>query len=65
MNRPLTEVFSNRKVVNGSKIYQSETSHRYVLGLYELMDRLTEKFPSLMIENCAAGGGRFDPGTVQ
>ena len=39
---------------------QGELGHRYVLGLYELMDRLTDTFPQVLIEGCAGGGGRFD-----
>lgn len=43
---------------------QKELSHRYVLGLYELMERLLKKFPSLLIEGCSGGGGRFDAGIL-
>lgn len=42
---------------------QREVSHRYMLGLYELLDRLTKKFPDVLFEGCA-GGGRFDPGML-
>ena len=45
-------------------VWQAETPHRYVLGLYELQHRLRERFPYLLIENCASGGGRFDPGML-
>lgn len=41
---------------------QKEFFHRFVLGTYELMGRLTEAFPDMLIENCSGGGGRFDPG---
>lgn len=58
MNRPLTEVYS------ASGAWQSEISHRYVLGLYELQRRITEAFPHVLLENCASGGGRFDPGML-
>ena len=43
---------------------QQEVFHRFVLGTYELMDRLTKAFPDLLIENCSGGGGRFDPGML-
>lgn len=43
---------------------QKELFHRFVLGTYELMGRLTEAFPHLLIENCSGGGGRFDPGML-
>ena len=43
---------------------QLEVSHRYILGVYELMDRLTGEFPEVLFENCAGGGGRFDAGML-
>ncbi len=43
---------------------QKELSHRYVLGLYEVMERLLCEFPDLLIEGCSGGGGRFDPGIL-
>ncbi|MBR5365574.1 MAG: alpha-galactosidase [Clostridia bacterium] len=41
-----------------------EIFHRFVLGTYELMGRLTETYPDLLLENCSGGGGRFDPGML-
>lgn len=38
-----------------------EIFHRFVLGTYEVMGRLVEDFPDLLLENCSGGGGRFDP----
>jgi alpha-galactosidase len=62
MNRPLTEVYS---IAAGlGEVWQAEVSHRYVLGVYELQGRLTKSFPNLLLENCASGGGRFDPGML-
>ena len=43
---------------------QKEIFHRYVLGTYELMERLLTEFPDLLLEGCAGGGGRFDPGML-
>ena len=43
---------------------QREVSHRYVLGLYSLMERLTAAFPDVLFEGCAGGGGRFDAGIL-
>lgn len=43
---------------------QAEASHRYMLGVYELMERLTGAFPEVLFENCAGGGGRFDAGML-
>ena len=41
-----------------------EISHRYVLGLYEILEEITTKFPDLLIEGCAGGGGRYDAGML-
>lgn len=43
---------------------QGEFFHRYVLGVYELMDRITTAFPHILLENCSGGGGRFDAGML-
>ena len=43
---------------------QGELFHRYVLGVYEMQERLTTEFPELLLENCSSGGGRFDPGML-
>ena len=43
---------------------QGELSHRYVLGVYEMQERLTHDFPDLLLENCSGGGARFDPGML-
>jgi alpha-galactosidase len=70
MNRPLTEAFSTGKWTGAQEkqglggVRQNETSHRFVLGVYELMGRLTREFPGILLENCASGGGRFDLGLL-
>lgn len=43
---------------------QQELFHRYVLGLYEIQERLVTEFPNLLLENCSGGGARFDPGML-
>ena len=43
---------------------QGEVSHRYILGVYRMQERLITEFPDLLLENCAGGGGRFDPGML-
>ncbi len=43
---------------------QMEISHRFYLGLYNLLERLTNRFPKVLFESCAGGGGRFDPGML-
>lgn len=43
---------------------QGEMPHRYVLGLYALLERLTAAFPDVLFEGCSGGGGRFDAGIL-
>lgn len=43
---------------------QMEAPHRYILGLYELLERLTGEFPEVLFEGCCGGGGRFDAGML-
>ncbi len=59
-NRNITEAGS---ALLGAQ-HGEEIFHRFVLGTYELMDRLTTDFPDLLLENCSGGGGRFDPGML-
>ena len=49
----------NRDLVQGSS-HGHAGAHGHVIGLYELVDRLTATHPSLEIESCASGGGRAD-----
>lgn len=60
MNRNMTEI--------GSALLppqrQRETAHRYMLGLYDVMERITSAFPHILFESCSGGGGRFDPGML-
>lgn len=41
-----------------------EYYHRYILGLYSILERLTTDFPNVLFEGCASGGGRFDIGML-
>lgn len=43
---------------------QSELAHRYMLGLYDVLERITKKFPNVLFEGCSGGGGRFDAGMM-
>ncbi|AOZ92217.1 alpha-galactosidase [Paenibacillus crassostreae] len=60
MNRNMTEI--------GSALLpperQQETAHRYMLGLYDVLERITSSFPDILFESCSGGGGRFDPGML-
>lgn len=60
MNRHLTEIGS----AGLSAERQSETAHRHILGLYRILEELTTRFPEILFESCASGGGRFDPGML-
>lgn len=60
MNRQLTDIGSI--CFTGDR--QGELAHRYVLGVYELQERLVTEFPDLLLENCSGGGARFDPGML-
>ena len=40
--------------------HQKELGHRYILGLYDMMTRVTREFPDVLFESCAGGGGRYD-----
>lgn len=40
---------------------KKEFFHRFILGTYDLMNRLVTTFPDILFENCSGGGGRFDP----
>lgn len=43
---------------------QGEALHRYMLGVYDMMERLVARYPDLLFENCSGGGGRFDAGML-
>ncbi|MEK5318447.1 alpha-galactosidase [Paenibacillus sp. FSL L8-0644] len=60
MNRHMTDVGSAALPPER----QRETAHRYILGLYNIMEELTSKFPNVLFESCSSGGGRFDAGML-
>ena len=60
MNRNMSEVGSDLLPAGR----QMETAHRYMLGLYRVMDTITGNFPDILFESCSGGGGRFDPGIL-
>lgn len=60
MNRPITECYSAALPADR----QGEVFHRYILGVYDLYERLIQEFPDILFESCASGGGRFDAGML-
>lgn len=60
MNRPISDAYS-ALLPSGR---QGELMHRHILGLYEILETLTQKFPNVLFESCASGGGRYDPGVL-
>lgn len=60
MNRPMTDV--------GSRMWpagkQQEVAHRYILGLYRILEEIKKRHPAVLIEGCAGGGGRYDLGML-
>ena len=57
-NRNITDMFSAQLPAEK----QGEVFHRYMLGLYELLERITTEYPHVLFESCSGGGGRFDCG---
>ncbi len=43
---------------------QGELFHRYMLGVYDMQERLITDFPDILLENCSGGGARFDAGML-
>ncbi len=60
MNRHLSDVWS--AMLPSDR--QGEVYHRYVLGVYDLLERVLTEFPDLLLEGCSGGGGRFDAGML-
>lgn len=57
MNRSVTDIWSNALPADR----QGEVYHRYVLGLYRVMDEIIKTHPDVLFEGCSGGGGRYDP----
>lgn len=60
MNRSLSDIYS----ITLDPLRQGEVAHRYMLGLYELLEHLTADYPEILWEGCSGGGGRFDAGFI-
>ena len=50
---------------NDSENRKGITEIKHINGLYRLWDSLLEKFPELIIDNCASGGRRIDIETLR
>jgi alpha-galactosidase len=60
MNRTFSDYYSQYLPADR----QGEMAHRYIQGLYRMMDELTRRFPQILFEGCASGGNRFDLGIL-
>lgn len=60
MNRYMTGIYSAELPAD----HQGEVAHRYILGLYHVLETLTKRFPEVLFECCSGGGGRCDPGML-
>lgn len=60
MNRHMTDLGSGYLGAEN----QRELSHRYMLGLYGILERLNREFPDVLFEGCSSGGGRYDAGML-
>ncbi len=58
MNRHMSEVFSE------TLANQGEFYHRYIIGLYSVLDRIFTPRPHILLESCSSGGNRFDLGML-
>lgn len=58
MNRGLADIYSCGTQEQGKVMYD------YVLGLYDFLERLVQRYPNILIEGCSGGGGRFDAGML-
>ncbi len=58
MNRSLSDCFSR------STADQGKVMHDYILGLYDFLERLIQRYPDILLEGCSGGGGRFDAGML-
>ena len=60
MNRSFSEFWS----YGLDEEHQGELCHRYVLGLYRVLETLTSRFPNILWESCSSGGCRYDGGML-
>ncbi|MCX4342968.1 MAG: alpha-galactosidase [Kineothrix sp.] len=60
MNRSICDVYNPELPPE----QQGEAGHRYILGLYNLLEKITSRYPNVLLEGCSGGGGRFDAGML-
>ena len=60
MNRSVDNVYS----AADPTLSQGAIRHKYVLGLYEVMEDMLTRHQDLLLEGCSGGGGRFDAGML-
>ena len=60
MNRSICDMYSH--IYKGEQL--GECYHRYILGVYDLLERFVQRFPEILLEGCSGGGGRFDAGML-
>jgi len=58
MNRHISEFYS------AFIASQGEFFHRYILGLYDILKRIFNPRPHILLESCSSGGNRFDLGML-
>lgn len=57
MNRSLSDIYSSGTV-------QGKVTYDYVLGVYDFLEKLLQRYPDILLEGCCGGGGRFDAGML-
>lgn len=57
MNRSLAELYSAETVCG-------KVAYDYVLGVYDFLEKLIQRYPNILLEGCSGGGGRFDAGML-
>ena len=60
MNRHMTEAAS----AAAARERRGEIYHRYMLGLYRVLETVVTRFPNILFQSCSGGGGRYDPGLL-
>lgn len=60
MNRSICEAYS----ALAERQNFGELCYKYVLGVYDFIERLRTRYPDMLIEGCSSGGARFDAGMM-